>query len=181
MEYLNKMEEGNKIEHLYNYHSYWIYPNGEKTRNPQFDRNSSLLLDLKKRDATSLNIFAGLLKGIIPKNSTVCIVPSHDPVSVESGIKDIANILLKSGLILDAFKCLRRHTKINKLATGGNRSIQIHKDSIDVINPEAIKGKDIFLLDDITTTGNSLIACKALLITAGAKSVRCYALGKTTH
>lgn len=35
-------------------------------------------------------------------------------------------------------------------------------------------------MDDITTTGNTFIACKILLTIAGAKSINCHALGHTS-
>ncbi|WP_185753755.1 phosphoribosyltransferase [Selenomonas sp. AB3002] len=42
-----------------------------------------------------------------------------------------------------------------------------------------ISGKTIFLLDDIVTTGNSLIAGKELLLEAGAAKVYPLAMGRT--
>ena len=42
-----------------------------------------------------------------------------------------------------------------------------------------IKGETIFLFDDITTTGCSLLACKELLLDAGAAQVAMIALGQT--
>jgi predicted amidophosphoribosyltransferase len=79
----------------------------------------------------------------------------------------------------DATACLIRHTTINKLATGGDRSIEVHLNSIKVQNPNLIKDKRILLIDDVTTTHNSLFACKQLLLEAGAAQVYCLALGQT--
>lgn len=42
-----------------------------------------------------------------------------------------------------------------------------------------IKGKNVLLLDDVRTTGNSLSACKQVLEEAGALTVQCLALGQT--
>ena len=36
----------------------------------------------------------------------------------------------------------------------------------------------ILLMDDVTTTGNSLYACKEVLMEKGAKQVEMFALGK---
>jgi predicted amidophosphoribosyltransferase len=54
-------------------------------------------------------------------------------------------------------------------------------DSIKVVKPDLIKGRRVLLLDDVKTSGNSLIACKELLLKAGAKEVVMVALGRTTH
>ena len=76
---------------------------------------------------------------------------------------------------------LERIVSIKKLATGGNRNPLIHLKSIQ-INPDYdVQGKNFILLDDITTTGGSLAACAKILIDAGANSVICVALGRTTR
>ncbi len=41
-----------------------------------------------------------------------------------------------------------------------------------------IKGDIVLLMDDVTTTGNSLYACKQILLERGADSVEMFALGK---
>jgi predicted amidophosphoribosyltransferase len=48
-----------------------------------------------------------------------------------------------------------------------------------VIDLDAIRGRDVLLLDDVTTTGNSLQSARAHLIAADARSVKMAALGKT--
>ena len=42
-----------------------------------------------------------------------------------------------------------------------------------------ISGEIVLLMDDITTTGNSLYACKKILMDRGAETVEMFALGKT--
>lgn len=47
-------------------------------------------------------------------------------------------------------------------------------------NPElSIDGDVILLVDDVTTSGNSLSACKELLLSHGASRVAMFALGKS--
>lgn len=41
-----------------------------------------------------------------------------------------------------------------------------------------ISGDVVLLIDDVTTTGNSLYACKEILLQAGADTVEMFALGK---
>lgn len=44
-----------------------------------------------------------------------------------------------------------------------------------------ITGEIVLLMDDITTTGNSLYACKDILLENGAETVEMFALGKTVR
>ncbi len=43
----------------------------------------------------------------------------------------------------------------------------------------SVEGEDVLLLDDISTSGNSLLACRDILIANGARSVEMLALGRT--
>ena len=46
---------------------------------------------------------------------------------------------------------------------------------------EVIAGQHVLLLDDVCTTGNSLGACRQLLLDAGAAEVYCLVLAKTAN
>lgn len=54
--------------------------------------------------------------------------------------------------------------EIEKLATGGNRNINIHFGSIEVNPNVSISGEVILVVDDVTTSGNSLYACRDILL-----------------
>lgn len=41
-----------------------------------------------------------------------------------------------------------------------------------------VQGDIVLLMDDVTTTGNSLYACREILISRGAQKVEMFALGK---
>ncbi len=43
----------------------------------------------------------------------------------------------------------------------------------------SVEGEDVLLLDDITTSGNSLLACRDILIANGAKRVEMLVIGRT--
>jgi len=90
----------------------------------------------------------------------------------------LATELAKRGTRVDGSDCLVRTTKIDKLAHGGDRSIEVHLQSIAVALPELIRKRDVLLLDDVMRTGNSLFACRKLLLDAGARSVQCAAIGR---
>ena len=102
-----------------------------------------------------------------------------DRLVLERASKHWRGTLQKNGGRIDGSGCLVRTKKIEKLAHGGDRSQDIHLESIVVKNVNLIKGKDILLLDDVTKTGNSLEACTLLLLEAGARSVQRATIGKT--
>ena len=73
---------------------------------------------------------------------------------------------------------LRRSRSINKLATGGSRDLSVHMQSIDTVEDMDISGDIVLLMDDVTITGNSLYACREILLNRGAENVEMFALGK---
>lgn len=50
--------------------------------------------------------------------------------------------------------------------------------SISTVEDLDISGDIVLLMDDVTTTGNSLYACKDILMHCGAFNVEMFALGK---
>lgn len=80
---------------------------------------------------------------------------------------------------IDAVDYIVRTKTIAKLAKGGNRDIDIQRESLGVNPDMSITGSVILLVDDVTTSGNSLLACKELLLKHGAKDVAMFALGKS--
>lgn len=128
----------------------------------------------------ALRGFFQQINPLLSPNIAIAVVPSHDKASSPSGIHQLAKALARNGRI-DATECLVRYRKIPKLATGGGRSVDRHLNSIRVEGLEAIQGHEVLLLDDVTTSGNSLVACRQLLLEAGAERVKCMALGLTTH
>ena len=64
---------------------------------------------------------------------------------------------------MDKVYFLQRKKSIDKLATGGARSYAVHMRSIEAVQDMDIAGDIVLLMDDVTTTGNSLYACKMIL------------------
>lgn len=174
-----------EIMFLYDYHP---WDNG---KNPRIDKITNTLLNLKNPDqirrSPAVNFFFkvltnpshGLSRLSIPADSFVGIVPSHNQGNVSLGLQEIIQKIQPDFKFRKNPPILKRTTTVLKAATGGPRSLQTHLSSIDVINSEQLIGHTIFLFDDITSTGNSLLACKQLLINAGAARVAMIALGKT--
>jgi phosphoribosylpyrophosphate synthetase len=162
--------------HMVTYHPYKRH--GE--RNPAFDANSRLLLNLKESYESAINHFHQMVDKHLAGEFVIAVVPSSDAAKIGSGVSLLAQ-KLATGTRVDGTSCLVRHTSIEKLATGGNRDIDQHKRSIKVVNAHLVQDRAVLLLDDITTTGNSLRACQELLYGAGARLVQCLALGGTAR
>jgi hypothetical protein len=167
------------IYFLGQYTPYWI-DHDARIRNENFTAFSGLILDIKESKPNGILTLASRLKSLINSGIPICIVPSSNPERSDSGMMRLAKLLTQYGP-LDATSCLQRTEKIPKLATGGDRDIETHLRTVQVVNPNLIRDKHVLLLDDVTTTGNSLLACKQLLLDAGAADVTCLALSKTTR
>lgn len=148
--------------------------------NPNFDSFSSDILKIKNMDIGMIQIASEEInKRIKIDDIAIAVVPSHDPQKNNSGIKMIAKLLCSNTMRVDAIHCLVRHKKIDKVALGGNRNKEVHLSSIKVIDKHLIAGKLVLLLDDVTTTNNSMLACKELLLKNGARQVLSVALAQT--
>jgi len=171
--------------HIGKYYKYWIYNDGVKTKNPNFDKAeennlSSQILDLKEIRPGSVDFFFEKVRSVLQGSFTVCTVPPSSPGRTTSGIKLVAKKLATSNPnITDGTECLIRTIKIPKLAHGGNRSSTQHIKSIELKDEHLIKNKVVVLLDDVMTTGNSMKACRIILIGGGASTVACLAMAQT--
>lgn len=144
-----------------------------------YPAHSGQILDLKDGNATAVATFKAQIEPELPDGIAIAVVPGHDPAKPGKGLPALAAALASAGGRIDASSVVVRTKKIAKLAHGGDRSEQIHTDSIKIANARLIKDKDVLLLDDVAKTGNSLRACQKALLAAGAKSVECATVGKT--
>ncbi|WP_173087643.1 phosphoribosyltransferase [Devosia sp. 1635] len=144
---------------------------------------SGRILDLKESKAASLKRFEELLLGEIKREYIgVTAVPSHDPEKgINTGVRLLAKQVASKLRVVDGRAFLRRTYKIDKLAGGGDRSLKVHLDSLCAENSDQFAGGTVLLLDDVLTSGNSLVACRQKLLDAGAKEVVCVALGRTKN
>lgn len=144
---------------------------------------SQRTLNLKNRRLPALNGFHEYLNAKLPADrwDVIAVVPSSDPEKKESGIRDLALRLAASRGYGDATGCLVRHTKIPPLHDGGSRAAGVHVDSMAVADADLIQGQRVLLIDDVMTSGNSLIVGRDKLLAAGAAAVDMLALAKTTY
>jgi hypothetical protein len=83
-------------------------------------------------------------------------------------------------LISNGTDVLVRTKTVTPKHLGGIRGdINYEMESLYVQDADLIRGKEVLLLDDVTTSGASLKAGKELLLRAGAKLVVPFALGET--
>ena len=115
------------------------------------------------------------------KNSVICVVPSSNKEKTMTGIIKFAEYLLKkSSLFIDGIHLLNRSETIPANSTSNQRaSTEDHLRTINVERQDVIKNKTCFLIDDISTTGISLKACKSILKKSGATEVITMSLGQT--
>jgi len=83
--------------------------------------------------------------------------------------------------VIDGTNVLFRAFEIQKKSVGGTRDSQKEVESLGVQNADLIKKRQVLLLDDVTTTGTSLIAGRTVLMNAGAELVALFALGQTEN
>lgn len=170
------------------YHKYRIWG----FRNPKFNESCGRLLDLKdekhpKHDLAVRHFgqkVAQHLKGLISRKEpiVVALVPGHSQNSLSAGLKEIVSNHLKPAFnIVNKKYALRRHTTTGKRASGGDRSMENVLDTVEVVEGTVTKGCTVVLIDDVTTTGNSMRACASLLKAAGAGKVIGIALMNTVN
>ena len=158
------------------YHRYW---NADRTRNQAFDMFSGRILDVKDKKEKGISYFYQQLDEEICKDVTICVVPSHTEGNRnESGIAELARRLARNGRV-DKVDYLLRKKTIDKLAHSGSRDIKAQLDSIGVNPDMSVDGDVVLIVDDVTTSGASLEACKQILLEHGAKRVAMLALGQS--
>ena len=153
--------------------------------NPHFDEFSDSILTLKEGPEkagfqTAFDSFKALVRHEFDsrdwpfwKNCAVAVVPSHDPERLNSGIRLLVSDLCRQDRV-DATGSLIRTKKIRKQATGGSRDIKHHLNSMEVNAKVLPSDRVVLVFDDVTTTGNSLLACRKLLTRAG--DIKCMIL-----
>ena len=179
--------DGNIIYYMFDYYKKWWKENYPD--NQFYEENFFTFMSIKKRDydpksrpinfPTSLCKFFGLLSG----NWIICTAPGHEKtVNDSNGVSDIINMVhLKPNFILRN-TLIQRAYSVDKKATstsGRNNNYQVDMKSLQIESGVGVKGKNIIVIDDITTSGSTLIACRNLLMNAGANKVVLLAFGKT--
>ncbi|RZN36957.1 MAG: phosphoribosyltransferase [Methanosarcinales archaeon] len=157
-----------------------IYHPWQDGHNPNFDEFSRVILDVKDQHIQGINYFVNRLRSVLSGNDeyVICIIPTHAVGTEPSGIRTIAKQLC-SHQVTDGTDVISRALEIPEKTMGGSGDIQLEIESLTVLNENAVRGRQVLLLDDVTTTGTSLKAGKHLIEQAGAELVVLLALAKT--
>ena len=83
--------------------------------------------------------------------------------------------------LIDCSKYILRHTTRDKQAYGGDRNLQSNLQTIKLQYTLPPQMKGAFIIDDITTSGNSFESCKQLLYNTSIDNneIYCVAIGGT--
>ena len=164
------------------YHRYYT-DRLHRIRNSKFDGFSTELLNLKCMNPWTIRDFYKMLNPIIPRGISICTVPPSKSSTTTSGIREVAKLLCADPYYgrKDRICFLIRKTSIPNHSDFAPRNKSTHLLSIIPAPGVSIKGERIILLDDITTTGFSLKACRDILLLAGAASVSMLALAQTIY
>ena len=153
-------------------------------------KDSNRILALKEECPDAISFYVKRLHRQLEESGfIICCVPGHKSSDVTqaargletypNGIVKVAKKLCKSSRRIDGISVLQRYRSIMKKSQGGSRSIDVDLKSIRVVDKNKVNNKAVLLIDDVTTTGNSLDACCQLLINSGAYCVQPLAIAKT--
>ena len=115
---------------------------------------------------------------MLEEGIALAVVPSHAAFHVFSPTRTLAQTLAAEGGRVDATDCLVRVETIRRIVWGGPSTRALHRATIRVERPELVQDRSVLLLDDIAKSGASLVACRELLLEAGASAVQAMALGR---
>lgn len=173
---------------LHEYHRYWL-DKAAGVKNPRFTRESGLILSLKadqNRDhAMAVRYFGDALtqefRRMNPQTAIeVVVVPSSTAGQVSTGLVAAVRQACRA-VPLFQFRAgaLTRTQTIPKLSRGGDRSIAVHSRTINYQANGSLC--PVMILDDVCTTGNSLVACHNMIRAAHVYRRRAFAfaLGRT--
>ena len=139
--------------------------------NSSADEFSKQILRIKDKDLETIKKYAIQILKILKlpiyqdylRNSIICVAPSSTKDNTDTGIKKLAQFLLKNLPLIDGIDLLIRTESIEKSSHGGHRSKDRHISTILIEEKNLIKNKNVFLIDDVKTSGATIQACNELL------------------
>lgn len=115
-----------------------------------------------------------LVNNSIPRNCVVVPVPLHQKKEFERGFNQaelMARYVSKKLDIPGGIALMRLRNTRTQVGLNREERIKNCAEAFSCVDPELILGKNILLVDDVTTTGTTLSECAKVLRNAGAKRV----------
>lgn len=175
-----------KEDQIYSICDYPPYRGGS---NPDINRNTYKIMDLKSasaqnHDAVVIEFGKRLNDGTKRLADSlgittlqVAIVPSSEQGKVSVGLEAMLNHVQDVNIIYNE-KFIVRDVTVPKAHLGGGRSYQKNIDSVSVhVKPDP--NIPLLLIDDVSTSGNSLNSCREILLKSGVKRVYMVTIGRT--
>ncbi len=186
------MDDGEKVAKKYKedqIYSICDYPPYRGGSNPGINVDTYKIMDLKSSSAPKHNAVViefgkrlndgtkRLADSLGLDRLQVAIVPSSEKEKVSVGLESMLNHVQDVNIIYNT-KYLVRNVTVPKAHLGGGRSYQRNIDSISV-HVKPIPNIPLLLIDDVSTSGNSLNSCREILLNSGVKHVYMVTIGRT--
>jgi|APCry1669188879_1035177.scaffolds.fasta_scaffold130685_1 hypothetical protein len=183
-----KVLQGKKIYYLFDY-----YPHGHTPINNYLKTANQHIRALKSDSSSIRNEaekwFATVLSERAPIDNEWIwsYVPSSDPRSRFTGVRDLAQRMSAKNITSPMPKILERKKSIRtkEYNTDGSfetkiyKTVKEHESTLGLADNRSLAGLKIILLDDVVTSGSSIIACRNILLKANVKDVMMLGLGLT--
>ena len=125
-------------------------------------------------------LLRGLVEAVDDQPRVIVPVPLHPARLADRGFNQVvllARVAARGlGWRLEARALARTRVTSAQASLGAEERAANVADAFRARNPSWLRGRDVLLLDDVTTTGSTLRACRIALERAGARSVTCFAL-----
>ncbi len=156
-------------------------------RSKRHGQDSEAILEFKRGSIDTINAYAKMMAKSMEqvydvstlKGGYICVMPSHSKGSYSSSLRRLASYLCKVFEMNDSYNLIIRNKDHDKASTGGERSIGSHIATLEVNPQYSIQDKIVILLDDVTTTGNSIAAVRHILKPFNPRCVYAQTLAKT--
>lgn len=166
----------NNINNIFTY-----YPK----HSDRFDRYSQLILNLKDNKPYAIKFFYEVLHKFLSRAvgygdvAMLCCVPTSRTDYLNPICYIIQRLCKNNNSLIDGSLLIRTIMDRKSFCRSNVRDVSELYNSIYIFKD--IKDKDIILIDDVSSSGLSLLTIKNMLLNRGAKSVECLALSKTYH
>lgn len=191
--FYNNLKDNSTIDITKLNYLYFYYPKNS----PKFNEFSQVILDVFKKEAFTIeqknrknNFYNEFykycilrLKDIYSMPIILSVVPGHaDTMVIDNTITSYVKFLSKKepNNFIDGSQILLREYSIEKSSTSKEtRTIEKQYNSLKINGDCDIRGKVILLIDDIYTSGSTMLACKKLLEENGAQRIIMFSFSKT--